>query len=200
MKRKQRTKEERNEIYWRMSRDYKSGKLRNLSNNQIAQVYDVTPPVVADWLKKIKSNQDRAGNPIMESVDGTKFVKGAGWSANRIIVYPVPSDWHSIYAVTSKNILTGESIKDVYDKCSADLKMILWRLLSFEIMENVDPDKFYYPQKRLSDEIAGQSIHLKISPGAYDVWANIPKTGTTSKSNWAVETVIKPFFLHIGLI
>ena len=200
MKRKQRTKEERNEIYWRMSRDYKTGKLKNLSNNQIAQIYDVTPPVVADWLKKIKNNQDRAGNPIMESVDGAKFVKGAGWSANRIIIYPVPSDWHSIYVVTSKNILTGESIKDVYDKCTVDQKMILWKLLSFEITESIDPDNFYYPQKRLSDEIAGQSMSFKISPDAYKIWASIPKTGTTSKSNWVMETVIKPFFLHIGLI
>lgn len=200
MKRKQRTKEERNEIFWRMSRDKKSGKLDRLEIKDIACIYDITPPVVTNWLKKIENNQDRAGNPIMESVDGNPFTRGIGWSANRVTIYPVPSDWQSIKVGTSKNIITGESIKDIYDECSVDVKIILWKLLSFEIISTIDPENFYYPQNRIANEITGQSIPLKVSPNAYDTWLSIKKSGITSKSNWAVETVIKPFFLHIGLI
>lgn len=197
---KRRSKEECNEIFWRMSADKKSGKLDRLTTSDCARMYNVSCRVASRWLDRIDNDLDRFGNPILTSNDGSKFVSLGGRRADRVTVYAVPSDWQTIKISTKRNIETGESIKDIYDQCSPELKIILWKLLSFEIMESLDPDDFYYPQHHFPYEKTGQSIAIKIAPVAFEIWSQIPKTGTTSKSNWAMDTVIKPFFLHIGLI
>lgn len=196
--RKRKSKEERNNIYWRLYSDRKSGKLDRLKYEEVASIFDISVAVCHDWLKKIDRDEDRYGNPILTSEDGYKFVPlGEGKKAARITIYAVPSDWQLIKLQVKKNILTGESIKDVYANCSPELRVILWKLLSFEI-ESIDPNKFFYPKHRQSNEITGDAIALKISPKAFDIWSKLGRSPTSSKSNWALESVIKPFFLHIG--
>ena len=193
---KRRTKKQCDEIYWRIHNDKKAGRLKNLTISEVARFYDLTYPLAKTWLERIDTGQDRFGNSVLINNNGHPFVSDNGLRASKITVYPVPSDWKVIKIASKKNILTGKSIKDDYDDCSPELRLILWKLLSFEISQ-LESGNFYYPQHHVPGEVTGQSMIFKVSPGAYEIWSQIEKSGTTSKSNWALDMVINPFFLHI---